>query len=68
MYGGNANVRNKKIIRVNKALKEAISLDENGLKYRANGLPERNFLGEIKHPTPLSIIEKRSHNYSDDKV
>jgi phenylalanyl-tRNA synthetase alpha chain len=55
-------LQNKKIIRINKTLKEAISLDENGIKYKNNGLPEKTFLGEVaKGPCSLDIIEKRSN-------
>ncbi|MFH0868454.1 MAG: phenylalanine--tRNA ligase subunit alpha [Candidatus Woesearchaeota archaeon] len=55
-------LQNKKIIRVNKTLKEAVLLDENGLKYKNNGLPEKTFLGELaKGPCSLDSIEKRSN-------
>ncbi len=55
-------LQNKKIIRVNKTLKEVISLDENGLKYKEKGLPEKTFLGEVaKGPCSLGAIEKRSN-------
>ena len=61
-------LQNKKLIRVNKKLQEQINLDENGLKYRVNGLPERNFLGQIKHPTPLDIIAKRTNNKQEFSI
>jgi len=61
-------LQNKKLIRVNKKLQEQIDLDENGLKYRANGLPERNFLGQVKHPTPLDIIAKRTNNKQEFSI
>ena len=37
-------LQNKKLIRINKKLQEQVSLDENGLKYREKGLPEKTFL------------------------
>ena len=53
-------LQNKKIIRINQKFREEINLDENGLKYRANNLPERNFLELIVHQqTSLGTIEKR---------
>ena len=56
-------LQNKKIVRINKKLQEQVNLDENGLKYRANSLPERNFLGQIiRHPSPLDAIAKRTNN------
>jgi len=61
-------LQNKKLIRTNKKLQEQVNLDENGLKYRANGLPERNFLGQIKHPTPLDIIAKRTNNKQEFSI
>jgi len=61
-------LQNKKIVRINKKLQEQINLDENGLKYKANGLPERNFLGQIKHPTPLDIIAKRTNNEQEVSI
>jgi len=55
-------LQNKKLIRINQKLQEKISLDKYGIKYRANGLPERSFLGEIRrHPSLLSAIEKKTH-------
>ncbi|MCH8329098.1 MAG: phenylalanine--tRNA ligase subunit alpha [Nanoarchaeota archaeon] len=55
-------LQKKKIIRVNKTLKEVISLDENGLKYKEKGLPEKTFLGEVaKGSCSLDAIEKRSN-------
>ena len=55
-------LQNKKIIRVNKTLKEVVNLDENGIKYKNNGLPEKIFLRElVKGPFTLDAIEKRTH-------
>jgi len=54
-------LQNKKIIRVNKTLKEVISLDENGLKYKEKGLPEKTFLQQIiQKPSSLEEIGKKS--------
>ena len=54
-------LQNKNIINLNEELKEIVDLDENGLKYKNNGLPEKNFLGEVKGESPLDTIPKRSH-------
>jgi len=53
-------LQNKKIIRINQKLNEQIILDENGLKYKQNGLPEKIFLGEVKSQSTLDSIFKRS--------
>jgi len=60
-------LQNKKIIRVNKTLKEAISLDENGLKYKEKGLPEKTFLQTIKNKTPLEDIRYKT-NLSKEEI
>lgn len=55
-------LQNKNIIRIDKALKEAIILDENGMKYIKNGLPEKTFLGELsKGQCSLDEIEKKTN-------
>jgi phenylalanyl-tRNA synthetase alpha chain len=55
-------LQNKKIIIIDKKLKETVSLDENGIKYKNNGLPEKTFLGEVaKGSCSLDAIEKRSN-------
>ncbi|MDP6600143.1 MAG: phenylalanine--tRNA ligase subunit alpha [Candidatus Woesearchaeota archaeon] len=54
-------LQNKKIIRVNKTLKEAISLDENGLKYKEKELPEKTFLRAISNKTPLDDIKHKTN-------
>ena len=62
-------LQNKKIIRINKKLQEQIDLDENGLKYRANGLPEINFLGQIIHNSlPLDVIAKRTNSKQEFSI
>ena len=62
-------LQNKKIIRINQKLREQINLDENGLKYRANGLPERNFLGQIiRLPSSLDAIAKRTNNKQEFSI
>jgi len=62
-------LQNKKLIRVNKKLQEQIDLDENGLKYRTNSLPERNFLGQIiRHPSSLNAIAKRTNNKQEFSI
>ncbi|MBW2976686.1 phenylalanine--tRNA ligase subunit alpha [Candidatus Woesearchaeota archaeon] len=53
-------LQNKKLVRISQKLQEQADLDENGIKYRNNGLPEKTFLGEVaKGPCSLGIIEKR---------
>ena len=54
-------LQNKKIIRVNKTLKEAISLDENGLKYKEKELPEKTFLQSIKDKASLDDIKNKTN-------
>ena len=54
-------LQNKDIINLNEELKEIVVLDENGLNYKNNGLPEKNFLGEVKGESPLDAIQKRAH-------
>jgi phenylalanyl-tRNA synthetase alpha chain len=55
-------LQNKKLIRINKQLKESIILDENGLKYREKGLPEKTFLEEAaKGSCSLDEIRKKSN-------
>lgn len=41
-------LQNKKLIRMDQKLQEKIELDENGIKYRETGLPEKAFLLAIK--------------------
>ena len=54
-------LQNKKIIRVNKTLKEVISLDENGLKYKEKELPEKTFLQVIKDKASLDDIKNKTN-------
>ena len=62
-------LQNKKLIRMNKRLQEQVNLDENGLKYRTNNLPERNFLGQIiRHPSSLDTIAKRINNKQEFSI
>jgi phenylalanyl-tRNA synthetase alpha chain len=49
-------LQNKKIARITQTYKEQVSLDENGIKYRNNELPEKKFLG-IVIDRPKSLIE-----------
>ena len=54
-------LQNKKIIRVNQKLQEQIDLDQNGIKYRSNGLPEKIFLQAIDDDWKgLNIITKKT--------
>ncbi len=54
-------LQNKKIIIVSKKLKEEVKLDENGLKYREKGLPEKTFLGSIKNKASLEEIKDKTN-------
>ncbi len=53
-------LQNKKLVRINKELKEQIILDENGIKYKKNGLPEIKFLKSIAGGhTSLKLIQSQ---------
>ena len=53
-------LQNKKLVRMNKQLKEQVVLEENGIKYLKKGLPEKTFLGEVdKGPCSLDKIGKK---------
>ena len=55
-------LQNKKLARIDKQLKEQIILDENGIKYKKNGLPEVKFLREISdNPISLESIQKQAN-------
>ena len=54
-------LQNKKLVRINKQLKEQIALDENGIKYLEKGLPEKKFLEQIEEKSALDDIEKNSN-------
>ncbi len=53
-------LQNKKIISLRQELKEIISLDENGIKYREKGLPEKKFLSILETEIPLSSIPEKT--------
>ena len=52
-------LQNKKIIRVDKKLKEQIELDENGIKYKNKGLPEKTFLESIKNKASFTDVSNK---------
>ncbi len=54
-------LQNKDIIHLNEELKEIVDLDENGRKYKNNGLPEKKFLQQIKGMIPLNTIQENLH-------
>ena len=54
-------LQNKKLVRINKELKEQIILDENGITYLEKGLPEKKFLEQIEEKSALDDIEKNSN-------
>ena len=60
-------LENKNIVKLNKKEKEIILLDENGLKYAKNKLPERIFLESIKTPLTLDEIKKKT-NLDDNEL
>jgi phenylalanyl-tRNA synthetase alpha chain len=54
-------LQNKKIARISQTYQEQVSLDENGLKYRDKGLPEKKFLEMvIDKPKSLHEIGKKA--------
>lgn len=60
-------LENKNIVKLNKKEKDVILLDENGLKYARNKLPERIFLESIKTPLTLDEIKKKT-NLDDNEL
>ena len=60
-------LQNKKLARMDKKLQEQAVLDENGLKYREKGLPEKAFLLTIKDKMPLDEIKKKA-NLSNEEI
>jgi len=60
-------LQNKKIIRINRKLQEQINLDENGLKYKQKGLPEKKFLGAAKNKVSLEDIRNKT-NLSKEEI
>ena len=60
-------LQNKKLIRINQKLQEQINLDENGLKYKKSGLPEKTFLESIKNKTSLENISNKT-NLSREEI
>ena len=53
-------LQNKNIIKINEEQKELVSLDENGIKYLKEGLPERRFLEVIEKPSSLSELSTKT--------
>jgi|TARA_B100001971_G_scaffold116440_1_gene107138 phenylalanyl-tRNA synthetase alpha chain len=60
-------LQNKKLIRINKKLQEQVSLDENGLKYREKGLPEKTFLEAARNKNSLEDIKNKT-NLSKEEI
>lgn len=48
-------LQNKKIIAISQQLREEIDLDENGLKYKSKGLPEKTFLEYVSKHEPVDL-------------
>lgn len=62
-------LQNKKLIRINKELQEQIALDENGLKYKNKGLPEKLFLEFVTKREPADLEEiQRSTGLSKEEL
>jgi len=53
-------LQNKNVVKIKEAQKEIVSLDENGLKYKKYGLPERIFLEALDKEYSLSELGKRT--------
>src|SRR3989338_7843754 len=53
-------LQNKNVVKIKESQKEIISLDENGLKYKKYGLPERIFLYALDKEYPLSELGKKT--------
>ncbi|HLC60381.1 MAG TPA: phenylalanine--tRNA ligase subunit alpha [Candidatus Nanoarchaeia archaeon] len=53
-------LQNKNVVKIKESQKEIISLDENGLKYKKYGLPERIFLEALDKEYPLSELGKKT--------
>src|SRR3989338_3232095 len=60
-------LQNKKLARIDKKLQEQVSLDENGIKYKEKGLPEKAFLQAIKDEMSLEEIKKKA-NLSNEEM
>ncbi|MDP2750465.1 MAG: phenylalanine--tRNA ligase subunit alpha [Nanoarchaeota archaeon] len=62
-------LQNKEIVILDEELKEVIELDENGIKYAKNGLPEKKFLQELAKKNTLKVSEiKKVLGLSDEEV
>ena len=59
-------LQNKNIAKIKEAQKEIVSLDENGLKYKKYGLPERIFLEALDREYPLSELGKKTKLSSEE--
>ncbi len=53
-------LQNKNVVKIKEAQKEIVSLDENGMKYKKYGLPERIFLEALDKEYPLSELGKKT--------
>ncbi|MFH1771040.1 MAG: phenylalanine--tRNA ligase subunit alpha [archaeon] len=58
---------NKKLVDIKSETKEIIDLDENGVKYAKEGLPERRFLKAIAGKNKISEIKKKA-KLADDEI
>jgi phenylalanyl-tRNA synthetase alpha chain len=59
-------LQNKKIVVIDKKLQEQVVLDENGIKYREKGLPEKTFLEAIKDSETLEGIKSKTNLSSQE--
>ena len=53
-------LENKKLLKIKTQTKAIISLDNNGIIYKQQGLPEINFLKTLTEPLSLQEIQKRA--------
>ena len=53
-------LQNKNVVKLKEEQKELVNLDENGIKYLKNGLPERKFLESLGKSSTLSEIAEKS--------
>ncbi|MBL7056731.1 phenylalanine--tRNA ligase subunit alpha [Candidatus Woesearchaeota archaeon] len=58
---------NKNLVNIAEEIKDIITLDENGLKYVKDGLPERRFLKAINGKTKVSELKNKG-KLEDDEI
>lgn len=62
-------LQNKNILKINKELKETITLDSNGRLYLKKGLPEKRFINALKNKQTLKADEiKKQADLTDEEI